>query len=51
MVGAGMTEKGDDYEEIVKRPNGGEVGQCHIREEMPAKKGDIWRGGLALGRE
>ena len=26
-------------------------GLCHVRKEMLAQKGDIWRGGLALGGE
>ena len=30
------------------KPKGGECGLCHIREEMPAEKGVIWREGLAL---
>ena len=33
------------------RLKGGECEPCHIGEEMPAKKGDIWRGGLALRGE
>ena len=35
-------------EEMV-RPKGGMGGPCRIREDMPAQKGDIQRGGLALG--
>ena len=38
-----MTGEGDGYWEV--------VGPRRIREEMPAQKGDIWRGGLALGGE
>ena len=30
-------------------PKGGEGGPRHVREEMPAQKSDIWRGGLTLG--
>ena len=44
--GQGVTGEGDGYGEMV-RPKG----PCHIGEEMPAEKGDIWRGGLALGGE
>ena len=36
-----MTGEGDDYGEMV-RPKGG---PCHIGEEMPTEKGDIWQGG------
>ena len=31
------------------RLKGGEGGPFHIREEIPAEKGDIWQVGLALG--
>ena len=33
------------------RPNGGIARPCDIGEEMLAKKGDIWRGGLVQGGE
>ena len=33
------------------RLKGGEGGPFHIREEIPAEKGDIWQVGLALGGE
>ena len=45
-----VTGEGDDYGEMV-RPKGGEGGPCHIGEEMPAEKSDIWRERLALGAE
>ena len=45
-----MTGEGDGYGEMVK-PKGGKGGPCHIREVMPAQKGDIRRGRLALGGE
>ena len=46
----GVTGERDCYEEVVG-PQGGKGGPCRIREEMTAQKGDIWGGGLALGRE
>ena len=45
-----MTREGDGYGEVV-RPNDGKGGPCHIGREMPSQKGDIWRGGMALGVE
>ena len=32
-------------------PKCGKGGPRHIGKDMPTQKGDIWRGGLALGRE
>ena len=33
------------------RPKGGKGGPHHIGKEIPAQKGDILQGGLALGGE
>ena len=46
----GVTGEGDGYRDVV-RPKGGKGGPHRIRKEMPAQKGDIWQGGLALGGE
>ena len=43
-----MTREGDGYGEVV-RHNGYKGELRHIGKEMPVQKGDIWRGGLALG--
>ena len=48
--GRGMTREGDCYGEMV-RSKGGKGGPCHIEKEIPAQKGDVWRGGLDLGGE
>ena len=48
--GRGITIVGDSYWEVV-RPKGGKGGPHHIGKYMPAQKGDIWRGGLALWGE
>ena len=45
-----VTGEGDCYEQVVGH-KGGNGGQHRIREEMPAQKGDIWRGELAMGGE
>ena len=31
-------------------PKSGEGGPRHVREQIHAQKGDIWRGGLTVGR-
>ena len=48
--GRGMTREWDSYGEVV-RPKSGKAGPRHIGKVMPYQKGDIWRGGLAIGGE
>ena len=43
-----MTEEG--YGEVITLKCV-KVGPRHIGKEMPTQKGDIWRGGLAVGGE
>ena len=46
-----MTGEGDGYGEMVRTKGGMGVPMSHWGVDVPAKKCDIWRGGLALGGE